>query len=229
MVSPRTTSLARARSLGEPCVARTRGQAFEGRVVAETEIRGAGGADRPAAPFLVQREQRAAVSIMDRFVDRRLRLAIHCLEHLILQPWHRSWPRSRAAFPRSILSRRASCIAIFFSRQVETGEFADDGVAAHPDVVGDLAAGQPGFKAVFQAFDAFGSPGGFGHVDGPKLWSSRGPNRRAQKGSLQGVLPLSRIASSPSLMASRMPSSIRVLATPGTLVPWVPCRTSFSR
>src|SRR5260370_42653810 len=107
MVSPRTTSLARARSLGEPCVARTRGQAFEGRVAAETEIRGARGADRPAAPFLVQLEQRAAESIMDRFVDRRLRLAIQCLEHLILWPWHRSWPRSPAGCPGDIVSLRA--------------------------------------------------------------------------------------------------------------------------
>src|SRR5258708_14301418 len=36
------------------------------------------------------------------------------------------------------------------------------------------------------------------------------------------------IACSPLFMASRMPSSIRVLATPGTLVPWLPCLTSFS-
>src|SRR6202022_1671066 len=79
--------------------------------------------------------------------------------------------RSRAVSILGIRSRRASSIAAFFARQIEAGEFADDGVAAHPDVVGNFAAGQPGFKAAFQEFDAFGSPGAFvgEHVDGPKL------------------------------------------------------------
>src|SRR5450755_1390207 len=52
---------------------------------------------------------------------------------------------------------------------------------------------------------------------------------RVLYGALPLSRPLSRIDSSPSLMASRIPSSIRVFATPGTLVPWVPCLTSFSR
>src|SRR5450759_2220356 len=106
--------------------------------------------------------------VVDRLVvGRRLRLGVQRLEHLILEPWH----RSRAASLRGLLSRRASCIAAFFARQIEAGEFADDGVAAYPDVAGNFAAGQPGCKAAFQEFDAFGVPGGFvgAHVDGPKL------------------------------------------------------------
>src|SRR5712692_10315360 len=172
------------------------------------------------------------MSVVYRLVVRRgLRLAVQFLEHL-MEPWR----RPRALSLRGTLSRRALWIAGFLARQIEAGELAYDGIAAHSDVVGNLAARQPGFKAVFQEFEAFGSPGAFvgGHVDGPKLRViprlllaslSSGPPR--PKGSLYGVLPLSRIASSPSLMASRMPSSIRVLATPGTLVPWVPCLTSF--
>src|SRR5712671_862199 len=173
------------------------------------------------------------MSVVDRLVVcRRLRLAIQCLEHLILDPW----PRFRALSLRGTLSRRGSYLAV--ARQIEAGEFADHGIAAHPDVVGNLAAGQPGFKTVFQEFEAFGGPGAFvgGHVDGPKLrvvtrlpLASLSSGLPCPQGSLYGDLPLSRIASSPSLMASRMPSSISVLATPGTLVPWVPCLTSFSR
>src|SRR5229473_2680948 len=233
--SPSHDALARARPVGEPCVARAIGQAFERRIAAKTEIGSARSADRPAASLLAQLEQRAAMSVVDRLVvRRRLRLAVQCLEHLILEPWH----RFRALSLRGSLSRRAPCIADFVARQIEAGEFADDGIAAHPDIVGNLAAGQACFKAILQEFEAFGRPGAFvgGHADGPQLRVitrillaslSSGPPR--PESSLYGVLPLSRIASSPSLMASRMPSSIRVLATPGTLVPWVPCLTSFSR
>src|ERR1019366_8558543 len=166
--SPPRNALARARPVGEPAVTRAIGQAFDRRVAAETEILGARGADRPAASLLAQLEQRAAMFVVDRLVvGRRLRLGVQRLEHLILEPWH----RSRAASLRDLLSRRASCIAAFFARQIEAGEFADDGVAAHPDVAGNFAAGQPGCKTASQEFDAFGGPGGFvgGHVDGPKL------------------------------------------------------------
>src|SRR5439155_10871607 len=108
------------------------------------------------------------MSVVDRLVvRRRLRLAIQCLEHLILE----SWPRFRALSLRGTLSRRGSYLAV--ARQIEAGELADHGIAAHTDVVGNLAAGQSGFKADFQEFEAFGSPGAFvgGHVDGPKLSS----------------------------------------------------------
>jgi len=64
-------ALARARPVGKPCVARAIGQAFERRIAAKTEIRKPGGADRPAASFLVQFEQRAAMSIVDRLVVMR--------------------------------------------------------------------------------------------------------------------------------------------------------------
>src|SRR5207249_5104388 len=60
---------------------------------------------------------------------------------------------------------------VFFARQIEARELADHGIAADPDFAGNLAAGQPGFKAGFQEFEAFGSPGACvgGHGDGPKL------------------------------------------------------------
>jgi hypothetical protein len=65
-----------------------------------------------------------------------------------------------APFSGGVGSRhRAARIAAFFARQIEAVEFADDGVAAQPEVVGNFAAGQPGFKAVLQEFDAFVSPG----------------------------------------------------------------------
>src|SRR6266567_4696574 len=108
------------------------------------------------------------MSVVDRLVvGRRLRLAVQCLEYLMLEPCS----RSRAGLLRGAFSRRASCITVFFARQIEAREFADHGIAAHPDVVGNLAAGQPCFKAGFQEFEAFGSPGGCvgGHGDGPKL------------------------------------------------------------
>src|SRR4051794_28296138 len=106
------------------------------------------------------------MSVVDRLViRRRLRLAIQCLEHLILHPW----PRFRARLLRGTLSRRGAYLAV--ARQVEAREVADHGVAGHPDVAGNLAAGQTGLKAVFQELEAFGGPGGCvgGHGDGPKL------------------------------------------------------------
>src|SRR5436190_360698 len=106
------------------------------------------------------------MSVVDRLVvRRRLRLAVQCPEHLILE----SWPRFRALSLRGTLPSRGSFLAV--ARQIEAGELADHGIAAHPDFTGNLAAGQPGFKAAFQEFQAFGSPGAFvgGHGDGPKL------------------------------------------------------------
>src|SRR4030081_3439030 len=145
--SPPRDALARTRPVGEPGVARAIGQAFERGVAAETEILGARGADRPAASLLAQLEQRAAVFVVDRLVvGRRLRLGVQRQKHLTVEPWQ----RSRAASLRGSLLGRAVCIAAFFARQVEAGEFADDGVAAHPDVARYFAAGQPGFEAAFQ-------------------------------------------------------------------------------
>src|SRR5882762_7357334 len=161
-------ALARARAVGEPGMARAIGQALDRGVAAKAEILGARSADRPAASLLAQLEQRAAVFVVDRLlVGRRLRLGVQRQKHLTVEPWQ----RSRAASLLGSLSRRALCIAAFFARQVEAGELADDGVAAHPDVARYFAAGQPGFEAALQEFDPFGSPGGFigQHVDGPKL------------------------------------------------------------
>src|SRR6476660_6328382 len=156
------------------------------------------------------------MAVVDRLiVRRRLRRAIQCLEHLVLDPW----PRFRALSLRGTLSRRGSYLAV--AGQIETRELADHGIAAHPDVVGNFAAGQSGLEAALQEFEAFGSPGGFvgGHDGGPKLasrhadslWPSVVRTGAPQTFPLQGsrpfgVLPLSRIDSSPSLMASRMPS-----------------------
>jgi len=135
------------------------GQAVEGRVAAEAKIRKPRGADRPAASLLAQLEQRAAMSVWDRLViGRRPWLAIQCLEHLILQPWT-PWHRFPAAFPHRILLCGVSRLAASLARGVKAVELADDGVAAHPDFVGDLTAGEPGFKAAFQAFETFFGPG----------------------------------------------------------------------
>src|SRR5438876_10579242 len=151
------------------------------------------------------------MSVVDRLVVRLLP-AVQCLQHLILLPRHRISSLSLCGF----LSRRAPYLAV--ARQIEAGEFADHGIAADPGFAGNLAAGQPGFKADFQEFEAFGSPGAFvgGHDDGPKLSSRHcdslwptvirtgAPQTFPFQGSLPfGVLPLSRIDSSPSLMASR--------------------------
>src|SRR5436190_13760374 len=106
------------------------------------------------------------MSIVDRLVvGRRLRLAVQCLEHLILEPW----PRFGALSLCVPLSSWGSYLAV--ARQIEAGELADHGIAAHPDFAGNLAAGKPGLEAGFQEFQAFGSPGAFvgGHGDGPKL------------------------------------------------------------
>src|ERR1700722_16634936 len=215
--SPRD-ALTRTRPVGEAGVARAIGQAFYRRVTAKAEIRGARGADWPAASVLAQIQQGTAVRVVDRLVVGR------SLEQPVLKPWR----PSRAGSVRGVRSRGASGIAGFFAGQIETGELADHGVAAHSDVVGDFAAGQPGRKVDFQEFDAFGGPGGFvgEHV---MLQSLRAVTptpiglavvrTAACPKNPYDVFPLSRIDSSPSLMASRMPSSIRVLATPGTLVP----------
>ena len=166
---PTVSAWAAAWPVGEPGMAGAVGQAYDRHVAAEAEILGTRGRDRPAALLRAQLHQRAAGSGLDRlFVGRRQRFGVQRLQQLVLQPWHR--PRA-VTLGGSILSRRAPCLVALSARQVEPRELADDGVAAHPDVVGNFAARQPGFKAQFQQFDAFGSPGGFvgEHVDGPKL------------------------------------------------------------
>ena len=120
--------------VGEPGVAGAIGQAFDRRVPAEAKIIGAGGADRPAASQLAQLEQRATVFCLDRLV---VGLSVRRPE----RPIGRPWPNSRPMSLRNIPSRRASRIAASSARQIETRELADDGVAAHPDMVGNFAAG----------------------------------------------------------------------------------------
>src|SRR5277367_2806711 len=167
---------ARGGTVGEAAMAGTIGQAFDRRVAAEAEILSPRRADRPAASRLAQFKQRAAVFVVDRFVVKaRLRLGVGILQHLILQPRRRFQANSLGEAPGQssggALARRAPFIGAVFAGQIEARELANDGVAADADVGGDLAAGEPGLKPVFQEFDAFGSPGGLegGHVDGPKL------------------------------------------------------------
>src|SRR5258708_35364193 len=64
-------ALARARAVGEPCVARAIGHALKRRVAAKAEIRKPRGGDRPAAPLFIQLKQSAAVSVVDRLVVLR--------------------------------------------------------------------------------------------------------------------------------------------------------------
>src|SRR6266576_1949117 len=109
------------------------------------------------------------------------------------------------------------------ARQFQASKFADHRVAADADAGCDLAAGEAGFKMTLQQFDAIGGPGRYIRKHVSRFHILCEPPRSGNP--RQDAFPLSRIASSPSLMASRMPSSIKVLATPGTLVPWVPCLT----
>src|SRR5665213_329015 len=65
--SPRD-ALSRTRPIGDAAMARAIGQAVDRRVAAETEIVGAGRADRPAASGFAQFEQRAGVVIGNRLL-----------------------------------------------------------------------------------------------------------------------------------------------------------------
>src|SRR3984957_6613602 len=87
-VSPPRDALTRARPVGEAGVARAIGQAFYRRVTAKAEIRGARGADWPAASLLAQIQQGTAVRVVDRLVVGR------SLERPVFKPWHRSRTRS---------------------------------------------------------------------------------------------------------------------------------------
>src|SRR5690242_16391385 len=79
---------ARARTIGEAGVPGAVGHAFHRRVAAETKILRAWCADRPAASFVAELEQRAAALADDRlFLDRR-RVFVDGLQDLILQPWN---------------------------------------------------------------------------------------------------------------------------------------------
>src|SRR6185437_5636262 len=162
-------ALPRAWPVGEPAVAGAIGQARGRRVAAEAEVVGAGGIDRPAASRLGQFEQRTAMRAGNGIVDGRgLRSIVERLQQPVLLPWP-----GLAARPLSgiFFSRRRPRLAVCFAGQVETGKLADDGVAADADIDSDFAAGPPGLKADFQAFEAFGGPGGCigGHVDGSAL------------------------------------------------------------
>src|SRR5438045_4080489 len=132
---------ARGGTVGEASMAGAIGQAFDRRVAAKTEILRSGRADRPAASLLAQLEQRAAMFLADRvIIKEHFGLGVHRLQHPILQPRRGLQARSLdGAF--CALSRPASQVDSLFAGQVEARELADDGVAADPDVGGDLAAG----------------------------------------------------------------------------------------
>ena len=132
-IAARLTSrdaLARARPVGEPGVACAIGQAFERRIAAKTGIRGARSADRPAASLLAQLEERTAMFALSIGSSPATGSAsANTSEHPILQPRH----RSERVLVRDRVPARGAEHRRFFARQIETGEFADHGVAAHPD------------------------------------------------------------------------------------------------
>src|SRR5580704_3427134 len=107
--------LARARPVGQPCMAGAIGQAVDRRIAAEAKILFAWARDRPAASLLAQFEQRAGVSGVDRRLEGGRRLRVERLEHLILQPWH----RSPAASLRRLLARRARRAVALFAGQMQ--------------------------------------------------------------------------------------------------------------
>jgi hypothetical protein len=68
---PPRDALPQARPIGEAGVARAIGQAFYRRVTAKAEVRGARGADWPAASLLAQIQQGTAVRVVDRLLVGR--------------------------------------------------------------------------------------------------------------------------------------------------------------
>src|SRR5579859_51179 len=171
------------------------------------------------------------MAVVDRLVgDFRLRLREKRFRENLPQPLRAA--RTRRARRLFLGSQRAALVA----GQVEARDFSDDRIAADADLGRDLAAGEAGLKMHFQGFNAFGGPSLYngGHEFGSRfdpfgiVLTCAEPKLPCPKIS-NHALPLSRMESSPSLIASLMPSSISVLATPGTLVPWVPCLTSLSR
>jgi hypothetical protein len=144
-------------------VAHTVGQASNGLVAAETEVRGARIADWPAALFFSQLKQRTAVSIIDGLFFA-LRLG-----HRAQRP--KDPMRISAPNLRTALSLRKPSAVPFGARKIEAGYFANDGVAAYPNVVSNFTTRKPSFKTAFQQLNAFTSPRGVAckHVYGPKV------------------------------------------------------------
>ena len=160
-ISPPRGALAGAGLIGKPGMAGAIGDPFHRLVAAKAEVFFAGAADRPAAPFLAQFKQGAvlfAVNGLVAFSGRGLRKQFP--QYAVLQPRHGFLTASPALVPSRLKS--------FFPRQVEAGELADHGVAAHPDFIRDLAAGKPGREMDFEEFDALCSPGVVGHLKVPK-------------------------------------------------------------
>src|SRR6266567_109570 len=138
--------LTRADAVGEATMAGAIGQAFDRRIAAEAEIVGAGRRDWPAASFVAQFEQRAAVAVMDR-------LAVLGGQRRGLQGPQQLKPRSRNGWLAWSFGGALSdqgLIAGLVARHIETGELADHGVAADPDLGSDPAAGQPGRRMDFE-------------------------------------------------------------------------------
>src|SRR6185312_8242858 len=151
-LSTRESSISRGDPVSQPAMAGTIGQAIDRGIAAETEIRKARRADRPAAGLLAQFKQRAAMSVVDRRLKGNRLVERHGSENLAAQPCrHLSSPGLRRIFGRAV--------DVLLPHQLEAGDLADHRVAAHPDLVGDLAAGQAGGKMEFKEFDAFGGPG----------------------------------------------------------------------
>ena len=149
------------------------GHAVHRRIAAKTEILSAGRADRPAAAFVAEFEQRATMRACDRLFLKRLCVFVDGLQDLILQ--------SGDGFPGALAGSLAG--ARFgpgrAARHLEAGKFADHRVAADADAGCDLAAGEAGFKMTLQQFDAIGGPGRY--VRKHFLGSTFCMNRRVPK------------------------------------------------
>src|SRR5262245_121783 len=159
-------------------------QAVDGLAAAEAEVPPAPIADRPAAFSFAQLGQRASRLLRDRYLlHRGRRGAAQGRENVVLG----DQPQRHLALPR--LSDHAIA-----GRQTQAIDLADDSIAADPDFVGDLAAGQSRVKAAFQLRNARCRPRPFWYVHGPcphhlpvtTLPSPHRPQRSTGDGAVAG-------------------------------------------
>src|SRR5262245_43261594 len=131
-------------------------QAVDGLAAAEAEVPPAPIADRPAAFSFAQLGQRASRLLRDRhLLHSGRRGAAQGRENVVLG----DQPQRHLALPR--LGDHAIA-----GRQTQAIDLADDSIAADPDFVGDLAAGQSRVKAAFQLRNARCRPRPFWYVHG---------------------------------------------------------------
>src|ERR1700730_14395993 len=144
------------RLVGGAGVAHAIGQALDLRVAAETEVRAARLVDRPAATGRAELEQGAAASVADRLGCHRGRGRQPHEDPMLAEE-----PRDIVALwpPGAALPLRRGCSQAPGARDAEAVHLADDRIAGHPDLAGDLAASEAGTDAAPKLRDPFRGPG----------------------------------------------------------------------